>query len=113
MEEKRAPPELTYANLPILGAGGKVFSVRTEAHAPDVQIAIFVCFVINKDAVRQVWFNNSQAPGVYRNAPCLCPGLCIKNLGSAIAAGSEILSISRKLNTAHHAVATRRQRQRD
>jgi hypothetical protein len=51
MEEKRAPPELTYANLPILGAGGKVFSVGTEAHAPDVQIAIFVCFFINKDAV--------------------------------------------------------------
>ena len=50
---KRAPA-LTYANLPIFGAGGKVFSVRAEADAPYVQIAIFVRFVIDKDAVGHV-----------------------------------------------------------
>jgi hypothetical protein len=55
MEDKWAPA-LTYANLPILGAGGKVFSVGTETDAPYVQIAIFVRFVIDKDAVVQVQF---------------------------------------------------------
>jgi hypothetical protein len=47
----------THANLPILGAGGKVFSVRAEAHAPDIQIAIFVCFFIHKYAAVQVRWN--------------------------------------------------------
>ena len=54
--EDKWGPALTYANLTILGAGGKVFSVGAEAHTPNVQIAIFVCFVINKNAVVQVRF---------------------------------------------------------
>jgi hypothetical protein len=38
---------ITHANLAILGAGGKVFSIGAKAHATDVQITIFVCFVIH------------------------------------------------------------------
>ncbi len=43
--------EVTDSYLPIFSARGKVFSVRAEAHAADVQIAIFVCFVIYEDAI--------------------------------------------------------------
>jgi hypothetical protein len=42
--------EVTHADLPILGASGKIFSIGTEAHAADVQVTIFVCFVIDEYA---------------------------------------------------------------
>jgi hypothetical protein len=42
--------EVTHADLPILGAGGKIFSIGTEAHAADVQVTILVCFVIDEYA---------------------------------------------------------------
>ncbi len=44
---------VTHANPPILGAGGKVFSVGAEMHAPDVPIATIFCFLIHKYAVVQ------------------------------------------------------------
>lgn len=42
--------EVTHADLPILGAGGKIFSIGTEAHAADVQVTVLVCFVIDEYA---------------------------------------------------------------
>jgi hypothetical protein len=45
--EKRDLIAITHANLAILGAGGKEFSIGAKAHTADVQITIFVCFVIH------------------------------------------------------------------
>jgi hypothetical protein len=42
--------EVTHADLPILGARGKIFSIGTEAHATDVQVTVLVCFVIDEYA---------------------------------------------------------------
>ena len=38
---------ITHADLAILGAGGKVFSIGAEAHTTNVQIAVLVCFVVH------------------------------------------------------------------
>jgi len=46
-DEKRDLIAITHANLTILGASGKVFSIGAKAHTADVQITIFVCFLIN------------------------------------------------------------------
>jgi hypothetical protein len=46
-DEKEGPIAITHADLAILGASGKVFSIGAKAHTTDVQIAILVCFVIH------------------------------------------------------------------
>jgi hypothetical protein len=46
-DEKGTLFAITHANLTILGASGKVFSIGAKAHTADVQITIFVCFLIN------------------------------------------------------------------
>ena len=46
-DEKRDLIAITHANLTVLGASGKVFSIGAKAHTADVQITVFVSFVIN------------------------------------------------------------------
>jgi hypothetical protein len=46
-DEKRDLIAITHANLTILGASGKEFSIGAKADTTDVQITIFVCFVIH------------------------------------------------------------------
>jgi len=42
---------MTHADLPVLGAGSKVFSIRAKAHAANVQVAVLVRLVIDEDTV--------------------------------------------------------------
>jgi hypothetical protein len=37
---------ITHADLAILGASSKIFSIGAKAHTADVQITVLVCFVI-------------------------------------------------------------------
>lgn len=45
---KKRSVEETHADLTILGASGKIFSIGAEAHAADVQVTVLVCFVIDE-----------------------------------------------------------------
>ena len=56
----RGGVEITHADLPVLGAGSKVFSIRAKAHAANVQVAVLVGFVINEDTVLMLMI--CQAP---------------------------------------------------
>jgi hypothetical protein len=46
--EERSSVKVTHADLPILGASGKIFSIGAEAHTADVQVTVLVCFVIDE-----------------------------------------------------------------
>jgi hypothetical protein len=45
---------ITHADLSILGASGKVFSIGAEAYTTNVQITVFVRLVIDQDAIFSV-----------------------------------------------------------
>jgi hypothetical protein len=47
----RGGVEITHADLPVLGASSKVFSIRAKAHAANVQVAVLVRLVIDEDTV--------------------------------------------------------------
>ena len=42
---------ITHADLPVLGASSKVFSIRAKAHAANVQVAVLVRLVVDEDTV--------------------------------------------------------------
>ncbi len=46
--KKRGSDEMTHADLPILGASGKVFSIGAKTHTTNVQITVLVRFFIDE-----------------------------------------------------------------
>ena len=75
----------TYPDLLILGTSGKILSVRTEAHATDVEIAVLVDVL------------------VLQSGDVLTSGH-VKNLSGAVATGGQVFSIPTETNAANNAV---------